>query len=723
MDECQSARWSSSHILACLTLIAFGFVAGCSGGGGGSAGGPAPTYILGGTLTGLVGTGVVLQLNGGNNLSVPANESFTFPTAMASGTSYNTTVLTQPTSPAQICNVTNGSGTVTSNITDIQVNCLIIYTIGGTVSGLSGTGLVLQYNGGNNLPITANGSFTFSEAIANGGSYNVTIFSQPANSAQTCKVSNGSGTPSANVTSVQVTCLTNYTISGTVAGLSGPGLVLQDNGGDNLPLSTNGNFAFATAIVVGGSYDVTILDLPAGAATCGVSNASGTPSANVSNVEVGCIASTSPGQYEWTWQGGPSAGGVATYGTEGTAAPANIPNLRAGGVTRTDTAGNLWLFGGGGSAPPGTPTSTWGNYFFSDLWKYGASEWTWMGGPQVPNVVGVYGTQGTPAPNNAPGARVNAASWTDKSGNFWLFGGNGYDASGQFYPNFSFLDDLWEYSAGQWTWMSGSNGANSAGHGANGTYGTLGVPAPGNVPGGRTGAASWTDSAGNLWLFGGVGYGSQNEEGSFNDLWRYSGGEWTWMSGSNAPGQAAIYGTKGMPAPGDTPGAGAGDAASTDASGNLWLFDGSLWKYSAGEWTWFGGPQGAVYGTQGVPDAANFPGTRTYAAIWTDAAGNLWLFGGYGYDSNNAQGNLNDLWKYSAGEWTWMGGSNVISQAATYGTKGTPAPGVNPGARAQVFAWTDASGNFWLFGGGNSDGWAAPTAPGAGGNDIWEYKP
>ena len=50
------------------------------------------------------------------------------------------------------------------------------YTIGGTVSGLSGTGLVLQNNGGNNLSVSANGRFTFTTAIASGSTYNVTVF-------------------------------------------------------------------------------------------------------------------------------------------------------------------------------------------------------------------------------------------------------------------------------------------------------------------------------------------------------------------------------------------------------------------------------------------------------------------------------------------------------------------------------------------------------------------
>jgi len=83
------------------------------------------------------------------------------------------------------------------------------YTGRGTVSGLMGSGLVLQDNLGNNLSVSTNGSFTFTTAIASGSTFNVTVFSQPSNPAQTCGVTAGaSGTvASANVTSVVVTCI------------------------------------------------------------------------------------------------------------------------------------------------------------------------------------------------------------------------------------------------------------------------------------------------------------------------------------------------------------------------------------------------------------------------------------------------------------------------------------------------------------------------------------
>jgi hypothetical protein len=64
--------------------------------------------------------------------------------------------------------------------------------------------------------------------------------------------------------------------------------------------------------------------------------------------------------------------------------------------------------------------------------------------------------------------------------------------------------------------MGGSNGVNQAG-----TYGTQGTAAPGNVPGARGEAVSWTDAAGSFWLFGGYGYDSGGTRGDLNDLWKY----------------------------------------------------------------------------------------------------------------------------------------------------------------------------------------------------------
>lgn len=245
---------------------------------------------------------------------------------------------------------------------------------------------------------------------------------------------------------------------------------------------------------------------------------------------------------------------------------------------------------------------------------------------------------------------------------------------------------------------------------------------------------SWTDASGNFWLFGGYGWDSTGALGNLNDLWKYSGGEWAWMGGANVANQPGSYGVQGTAAPGNTPGARSEAVSWSDAAGNFWLFGGSsgtntlaplndLWKYSAGQWTWMSGStapdQNGVYGTAGVAAAANTPGARVVALTWTDATGNLWLFGGDGYDSAGNVGDLNDLWKYSAGQWTWIGGSNVAGQKGTYGTLGSAASSNAPGGRSQAVGWTDASGHFWLFGGFGYD--AAGTLGQL--NDLWMYQP
>ncbi len=142
------------------------------------------------------------------------------------------------------------------------------------------------------------------------------------------------------------------------------------------------------------------------------------------------------------------------------------------------------------------------------------------------------------------------------------------------------LNDLWEFdpSTMEWTWMGGSSNEvlSYSTYGQPGVYGALGIPAPGNIPGGRSGAASWTDNKGNFWLFGGTGKDVNGDNVTLNDLWEFNPFTklWAWMGGSdliytNAGSQAAVYGTLGVSAEGNTPGSLAGAAGWTDNSGNL----------------------------------------------------------------------------------------------------------------------------------------------------------
>jgi 6-phosphogluconolactonase len=193
-------------------------LAACGGGGGSDAvtapppPPPATTYTIGGSLSGLTGSGLVLQNNAGDNLNVAAKAtSFVFPTAIANGAAYAVTVLTQPSNPAQTCTVSSGSGTVSAaNVTMVAIACTVnVYTVGGSISGLTGSGLVLQNNAGDNLNVAAKAtSFMFPTAIPSGGSYAVTVLTQPGSPAQQCSVTDGTGTVGVmSISNVVVSCI------------------------------------------------------------------------------------------------------------------------------------------------------------------------------------------------------------------------------------------------------------------------------------------------------------------------------------------------------------------------------------------------------------------------------------------------------------------------------------------------------------------------------------
>jgi N-acetylneuraminic acid mutarotase len=536
-------------------------------------------------------------------------------------------------------------------------------------------------------------------------------------------VLSGCGGSSAQYTTADVPL--TYSIGGSIAGLSGT-LVLQNNGGDTLTLSSDGPFAFDVTLQPNASYDVTVATQPANQ-VCSVSNGKGTASASVTNVSVACSL-TSTATDVWTWVAGSdyvNAPGV--YGTEGTAAANNTPGARRQPIAWTDAAGNFWLFGGNSVGNVG---------MLNDLWEYGpaAGHWVWQGGSDTVGASASYGSQDVPAASNNPGAREGAATWTDAAGNLWLFGGD--SLAGQ---NSEEFNDLWSYNptTGFWTWVSGSKVAANAG-----IYGTLGVPAASNLPPARTDAISWVDSAGVFWLFGGTRLDSNGAyHAVLNDLWSYnpSTGLWTWIGGSPTPNAAGVYGTQGTAAASNVPGARMGGSAWVDTSGNVWLFGGlglaksglaqeysDLWEYSpaSGEWTWIGGSDGAnapgVYGTLRAGAAGNGPGARVSSVSWRDSAGNFWLFGGYGYDQTGSIGNLNDLWEYDlgAGVWTWIDGASSTATPGIYGTQGVPAIGNAPGAREQAVGWLDSSGNFWMFGGFGFDSTDVEDDL----NDLWRFS-
>jgi hypothetical protein len=727
-------KLANKSLFFILLLVTTAFLAACSGtkagtgsgtppGGSPPPGGTPPPgsapggpFTIGGTVLGLKGTGLVLQNNGADDLTITATGTvpFTFKTAVPGA--YAVTIKTQPSSPTQTCSVASGTGTATANVTNVQVVCAPIFTVSGTVSGLLGSGLTLQNNGADNLTVsgTGNVTFTFATPLLTGAAYAVTILTQPKTPAQTCSVMNGSGTVSGNVTNVQITCpQPGFSIGGAVVGLvpgAGNTLELQNNAGDNLVVTGNTSFIFPTPVTNGGLYNVTMF-LPPTSQTqaCNLFNWTGIATGNVSNVIVDCQHN------DWNW--------ISWY----------IPS--------TNTANQY--------AAVTTPLHS-------------------IGSLPVPNV-------------GTPGGRDFAVTWTDKAGRKWLFGGLGYPYPSPFKTTAipeNLLNDLWVFSGGAWIPANLPMYQNKAGdwvvdptplesQNVPGAYGILGTASAGAAPGSRWGGSTWTDSGGNLWMFGGQGYDSTASQNNalLNDIWEWVPGgydthppgvavagtftgQWIWQGGSSTGNKSGVYGTQGIAAVGNLPGGRWAAASATDSTGNVWLFGGQgydsagkvgllndLWKYSPAtkQWTWIGpsnsnvANQNGTYGTLGTGSGITAPGGRQNAVLWADASGNIWLFGGFGFDSagtgtpNGAV--LNDLWEFKAGQWIWVSGggtTGIANQAGTYGTQTAAAAGNVPGSRWGAAGWIDSSNNLWFFGGWGYG--SASIQPTGFLNDIWEYQ-
>ncbi len=352
--------------------------------------------------------------------------------------------------------------------------------------------------------------------------------------------------------------------------------------------------------------------------------------------------------------------------------------------------------------------------------------WTWMKGDSIPYGDGVFGTIGVPDSNNTPQAAMDALTWTDLDGNFWLFGGVDEFENSAFWK-FDPLDN-------NWTWMGGSMTCCQAG-----TYGDNGIPSPSNYPGARgAGAGTWVDKMGNLWLYGGIGYDCNGEEVVLADLWKYDMqlNEWTWISGQDSGLGIINHGTKGIPADSNQPGSRAYTYGTwVDDSNRLWMFGGILYEanpYGWGwagacndmwlfdidlnEWIWMSGSSelddSGHYGLLGIPDTSNLPPARGVFSVWKNCNDDFFMFGGFNFSQF-----YNDLWKYNwhTKTFTWISGSSSSNSIGNYGGQCISDSHNVPSCHFWNEAcWTDICGNLWFWG-GLDDNLGAK-------NDLWVYQ-
>lgn len=369
----------------------------------------------------------------------------------------------------------------------------------------------------------------------------------------------------------------------------------------------------------------------------------------------------------------------------------------------TDSEGNLWVFNEV-SLP----------YLNSHMWKYNSTvnQWQWKDGrftsvdPEIP-VAGIESDDINPMYRETP------MTWTDADDNLWLYGGGAYP---------EYKNDLWKYNTltNNWTMVKGPFETN-----VQAVYGTQGVAAPGNTPGARTQAVTWTDNDGNLWLFGGYGKGISDFFGELSDLWKYNiaTSEWIWMKGSQDLNAAEVDNGLGVIDATSTPKYYFGTSTPwSDNDGNLWIFNlAAVWKYDiAGDvWIKVSEVGDLNYGNLNVADVANSPGIRLMPLVWSDSNGDLILYGGTYTTGEPAQFVIgSDLWKYSisSGLWAWIGGDDTTNVAPSYGEINMVNYYNNPGGRYAAITWTDNNGNRMFFSG---QGYDPDTVQGY--KDVWKF--
>ena len=186
------------------------------------------------------------------------------------------------------------------------------YTIGGTVIGLKGSGIVHVLNGADDDAISSNGSFTLATAVTSGTAFDVTFGTLPTG--QTCAVQNGSGTvANANVTNVLVYCTYLQSVATLNGSYDGAGFNINmdvDVLSIGLPFDGAGNEGnTATLIQNSGGTITTTADSNSSAGVYTVVTTNAIPVLTTGGNNVGAIAGADTDEFFWLADANASHGG------------------------------------------------------------------------------------------------------------------------------------------------------------------------------------------------------------------------------------------------------------------------------------------------------------------------------------------------------------------------------------------------------------------------------
>jgi N-acetylneuraminic acid mutarotase len=289
--------------------------------------------------------------------------------------------------------------------------------------------------------------------------------------------------------------------------------------------------------------------------------------------------------------------------------------------------GALWLFSGIGEAADAP---------FTDLWRFDTTPRTWSQPAETENYKSVI----------APTGRLSAASWVREL-RLVMYGG----AIGS-----KLLDCLWNFDVQTCKWSRGD---------------VLQIG-----PGARSGSAAWHDGNSRAWLFGGIGQDRDGAARILADLWSYSDTTGSWQLEDDRAQKRRL------PPP-------LARSSTCVTREHCWLFDG-LPPFAHGDastafWA-FDKYSGIATDYSAEADAEHVrPDARVGAAICSDEANRIYLFGGL--STNHRRSHLNDLWIFDAAsrKWTLFDPGGFKDQW--------------PSPRSNACVWSDQRGHMWLFGG------------------------